>query len=213
MLDGWQMLDYTFIAKTPSFALNLHFCIMRTFFHALVTILVIPALFFLSGCNKNRPVEEEFPVIVGATDYVNSLAQTLPTFTKAGEITDEDAYALIAPMFPSAISFLEENGYDYSEDFEDGDPLIIGTALALAEAYYIYNQPQTRSFLEHVEAVAACIFIGADGGILAGMGTKWLCKKIAKKLAETALESIAGGVGVAIGVADAAICIYNHYAD
>lgn len=187
---------------------------MKKIILSLATVLAVASL-ILSGCSKDfsteNQIEEELTEIVGARDYINSLADNLPIITKAGEISEEEAAEFITPMFPSAISFLQENGYDYHEDFDEGDPLIIYTALALAETYFKLNQPQTKGWTDEAEVVINCVIWGGDGGGLAGLGTKAIVKKIATKLAEKAVGTIAGGVGVAVGVATAGLCLYNHY--
>lgn len=53
--------------------------------------------------------------------------------TKAGELSIDEAKEIIEPMLESSETFLLANGFNYQEDFDEGDPNIVITALALME--------------------------------------------------------------------------------
>jgi len=171
--------------------------------------MVIVALLVFAGCSKNfsdeKITHDDNSEIVGTMQFVSSLkCFELPT-TKSGELSDEDILLLeqaIAPIFPLAINYLKMNGYDYTQDFEDGDPNIILTAYGLAECDYIVSQ-QTKSFWDDAAAVGSCVLFGADVYALAKLGAKAIAKKIIKK----ALPY----VGTVLGAAEATACIIGYF--
>lgn len=178
--------------------------LMKRFYLALATVMAVSSLVF-TGCSKtnteqNQSVNE---AINGSENFMSSIKSLNITQTKAGELSEEEIYSVIAPMFPVAKDYLKQNGYDYKEDFEEGDPNIIMTALAL----YDYDISCKTSTKASFTSVLSCIALGGDLGVLAGMGAKAAAKYLAKEVAEAALKRAVPGVGVAIGVVSAVLCL------
>lgn len=162
-------------------------------------------IFAIAGCSKvvENEVTETDDMICGSVEFISSVKSLELTPTKTGELSEEELMAQIAPLFPISIDYLRKNGYDYKEDFEDGDPAIILTALALYD-YDRTNEILTKGEVLHV---LSCVVFGADAGALAGLGAKYIAKKLAKEAAKAALKRLVPGVGVAVGVISAVICL------
>lgn len=173
-----------------------------------VTVFVAISSVFLVGCNKSVTVDNPTEIstaIQGTESFIASLKLIDLPKTKGGELSNEDILALeqsITPIFPLAISYLQENGYDYREDFEDNDPLIILTAYGLAESDYMYRV-ETKSFWDDAAAVGACVVFGADIYALGKIGAKQIAKALLKKAVPY--------VGAVLGVAEATACIIGYY--
>ena len=105
-------------------------------------------------------------------------------------------------MYPPSIEYLSQNGYNYHEDFEDNDPNIIMTALVLFD--YSFHQETTKASFTQV---LSCIALGSDLGTLTGLGAKEIAKKLAKEVSKAALKRAVPGVGIAVGVVFAALCL------
>jgi len=172
----------------------------------LVATVAISFVLFV-GCNKSVSENDSVELsteIQGTDNFIASIKTINLPQTKSGELSDEDIILLeqaIAPLFPLAISYLEENGYDYHDDFEDNDPCIILTAYGLAE-YDIMNL-ETKSTWDDIAAVGACILLGSD--------TYALGKLAAKQIAKLVLKKAIPYVGAALGVVEATACIIGYF--
>ncbi len=142
--------------------------------------------------------------IIGSIDFYAELAYLNAFNTKAAELSDQEIIELIQPLFAPATEYLELNKYDYSSDFEVGDPRIILTALGLLELdLYLSSQTKAPGFFD----VVSCIFIGESLRDLAGTGTILIAKRIASRLLERAIPY----VGTAVMVVSTASCLYEQW--
>ncbi len=175
----------------------------KKLFYFIVLFALLP---ICTSCNRDVvPIQEdENLTIVGSNDFFNNLFYFKGFETRSGEISGEEIFSLIQPLFEPAIQYLSLNGYDYSTDFEDGDPTIILTALGLLEADYTLNI-ETRA--PGVMEVVGCVLLGDTLKDLAGTGAMLIAKRIASRLLERAIPY----VGAAVMVGSAAACIYEAW--
>lgn len=180
---------------------------IRFFLASIVTI----SLLCISSCNKkesNIDVKEteEILQINGTRDFLTSISTALSVDTKSVELTDEDARAYLLPFFQPSYEYLTLNGYDFHEDFEEGDPAIILTALTLADLNTIINT-QTKGLT--AGEIVGCVLIGEEINDLVSKGVQWAIKKIAKKALQRAIPY----VGWAITIGSAGACLYDSWND
>lgn len=103
-----------------------------------LSIFMLVLTLFVSGCNKamEENDKQEITTIVGTGEFLSTIRQMNLSITKSGEISEQEIAEIIAPLFPVSIEYLNNNGYDYREDFQENDPNIIMTALTLADYAY-----------------------------------------------------------------------------
>lgn len=159
-------------------------------------------MFAICGCTENNQTPEEIgpTTICGTTELLSFIDGMNLSNTKSGEVSVDDVLDVIAPLYPVAIEYLLKNDYNYLEDFNEGDPNIIMTALAIAEYDIIQSRVVTKG---QVTDVLECILLGEGIGTLSGLGTKQLAKYVAKKILSRAVPY----VGTATAVVSAALCI------
>ncbi|MCQ2167429.1 MAG: hypothetical protein MJY69_02010 [Bacteroidales bacterium] len=180
---------------------------MKKIFLASVVTLTVCTLVF-SGCNKDSISEEvdlesieSSEAVVGTSDYIAQLATLAPTLTKSGELSEEDARIMIAPLLAESIKYLADNGYDCLEDFETlEDPRITWVAMGLAELDL--DVPETKS------TVGGCVLqaIGLDAALEKGLAKKAV-KKTIKKIATKAVAKAIPYVGEVLIAADFVYCL------
>ncbi|MDD2495499.1 MAG: hypothetical protein PHE29_09930 [Tissierellia bacterium] len=172
------------------------------------TLLVVFLL--LCSCNKDNSLDNpnNDANIFGTQIFLSSVSYLAGIQTKSGELSADEVKELIAPMFQPSIDYLTLNGYDYSEDFETGDPNIILTALALLE-YDLCLKNENSQTKSQFWDIVSCVFIGEGVRNLVdkGTGTMFIAKRFARKLLVRAIPY----VGTAIGVISAGDCIYDLY--
>ena len=112
--------------------------------------------------------------------------------TKSGDLSEEDAVAMMVPLLEASKDYLQSNYYYFEEDFETpDDPRISWVALAVAE-YDMQMSNQTKTTLGGcvLEALGVRDVIDSLG--------KAALKKIAKVVAKQALKRAIPYVGAAI---------------
>ena len=172
---------------------------MKTIQFLFVTI---ASALLISACNVQTPEtvqEPEQVAIVGTDRFIASLSSTTHLLTKSGEITEEEARAMIEPIMILSKAYLEANQYDFNEDFDDADdPRIAWVALALAEYDNLYGIATKTS-------VGGCVLqaIGVAGLLEKGG------KKLVKALAKQALKKAVPYVGAALLVGDFVWCMLD----
>lgn len=163
----------------------------------LVTALVAVSLVATVGCSKTEAEVPDEPMeIIGTSGYLSNLSSLRPLVTKAGEVSVEEIEAVLEPALSLSKSYLQTNGYDYSEDFESDDFRIIWVATALAEYDKLYANATKTS-------VGGCVLeaIGINE-ILKAAGNK-----LVKVIAKQALKKVLPYVGIALTAADFIMCI------
>lgn len=168
---------------------------------------VVMFSFFITACDKSVETNQESTFdgeIRGSLEFISSIRSLNLTPTRAGEVSEKDVLDAISPMYPMAIDYLSKNGYDYHEDFLDGDPNIIMTALALYDCDLNNLTVTTRGT---ITSVLSCVALGSDLGCLVGMGAKAATRYLAKEVTKAALKRAIPGVGIAVGIVSAALCL------
>ena len=180
----------------------------RFFFLSLLSIVA------LNSCNKETKEETCIPEkdtveYKAANDYLESLSAFHFARTRSGEVTPENIQGSIEPLLSESINFLNAIEYDYTEDFEADDIRIIEVALMTLEYACIeqLDESQRSAFWSNTYNVTLCILVGGDAGALTSLGLK----AVAKKFAKQALKKAVPYVGTAVAVAEAALCIYEHF--
>lgn len=168
------------------------------------SVVMAVSVLALSGCKKSHVEIEtsENDRVCGSTEFMSQIKALGIPQTKSGEISEDEVYNIIEPLYPLAISYLAQNGYDYTEDFSNHDPNIIMTALALYQ-FDIENSMLTKGSGSSIADVGSCIAIGSTTGALVNAGVKYVAKKIAQAILERAVP----GVGIAVGVVMAIGCL------
>lgn len=186
---------------------------MKRYFKTVPVILLAGCFLILSSssCSKNEAQsQKESQEIIDIENFLPSLSYLANVPTKGGEMSEEEAGYLIEPLFEPAKKFLLANGVDYLQMFENDDPNLIVTALALME-YGLNAQGQniqTKSEVgEKVIGAVSCVFLGEEVGEYAGMGAALLAKRLAKKILMRALPY----VGTAVWVASSGACLYGIF--
>lgn len=180
---------------------------MKKLFY-LIAIITTPSLVFVS-CNKfeSKNLEETTESakieVVGTTQFLSNLSYLKPTLTKAGELTEEEAKIMIAPLLAESIKYLADNGYDCLEDFETlEDPRITWVAMGLAELDIDATETKTT--------VGGCVLqaIGLDAALEKGLAKKAV-KKAIKKIAIKTVAKAIPYVGEVLIAADFVYCLVS----
>lgn len=161
-------------------------------------VLLATAFSLFVSCNKisEGTGEPSGIEIVGTADFLSNLNSIKPTISKGGEITEEEAAALLAPALLESKNYLEENGYDFREDFTENDPRIIWVATGLAEYDKLYLHATKTT-------VGGCVLqaIGVTEIVKSGG------KKLVKAIAKQALKKAIPYVGAALVAVDFIACV------
>ena len=179
---------------------------MKKFYFASALALIL----MVSGCakigEKEAPAPEE---VCGSEEFLSSVISLGITSTKTGELSEQELMEQIAPLFPISIEYLQRNGYDYSEDFDENDPNIILTAFYLLA--YDAEQYQTKGTMS---TIMDCVVTGAGLKEILGKGAEKLAAKaVAKLAAKSLLKRAVPYVGTAIFVGTTTACLIDNFTD
>lgn len=176
---------------------------MKKIFFA-VTALAIA--FFLCGC-ENKHIQEhaidEQSDVVGTSLFLSKVLVQAPFLTKTGEVSEEEAREFLLPIMEASHIYLEENGYDFKEDFDSADdPRIAWVAFGLAEYDRLYGLATKTS-------PGGCVLqaIGV-AGLLKGY-KKQAIKAIAKVVAKEVAKKAVPYIGAAITIGDFIWCMMD----
>ena len=112
--------------------------------------LLVPVICFFPSCLRlNSENEMEINDSNQSTEiFINKISALNDIYgTKSGDLSEEEAIVMMAPLLEASKEYLQSNDYDFEEDFETpDDPRITWVALAVAE-YDLQSTSQTKSTL------------------------------------------------------------------
>lgn len=174
----------------------------------LLIVLLLGVIVAMPSCSKKSEVSVNSPTgeFSGMQEFLPSLYKLANVQTKAGELSIDEAKEIIEPMLESSETFLLANGFNYQEDFDEGDPNIVITALALMECGLYSDAALTPTKVDFWD-VTSCVLTGVGAKDIVVGGAKMIAKRIAKQIIARAIPY----VGAAVWATTSAACIIDLY--